>query len=75
MSNRATVWDGSGSDPVPSKPTTIVSIDTRIYSLRQNQLVWAGQSKTTNPSTIENLVDEIATATADQLKKLGLIAK
>jgi hypothetical protein len=67
----AAPWDGS--DTLPNTKT-IVSIDTRIYSLRQNQLVWAGQSKTTNPSSIENLVDELATATADQLKKLGLIA-
>ena len=29
---------------------TIVIVETLVYSLKQNKLVWAGESKTTNPS-------------------------
>lgn len=65
-------WDGS--DPAHSVNTT-VTVDTRIYSFRQNKLVWAGQSKTTNPKGVDSLVADLAKATADQLEKLGLIAK
>ena len=52
---------------------TIVSIETLVYSLRQNKLVWAGQSKTTNPTNIESFVREIATAAIRELRKEGLL--
>lgn len=52
---------------------TIVYVDTRIYSLTQNQLVWEGRSKTTNPERVDELVSEVASAVADQLQAIGLI--
>jgi hypothetical protein len=54
---------------------TIVSIETLVYSLRQNKLVWAGQSKTTNPTGVDELVKETSAAVAMQLQKQGLIPK
>ena len=52
---------------------TIVSIETLVYSLRQNKLVWAGQSKTTNPTNIESFVREIAEAAIKELRKEKLL--
>ena len=52
---------------------TIVSVETLIYSLKQNKLVWGGQSQTTNPSNIDNFVREVATAAAKELRNQGLI--
>ncbi len=54
---------------------TIVTIETRVYSLKQNKLVWTGKSKTTNPSNVDEVVRKLAAATAAELKKAGLIAK
>lgn len=54
---------------------TIVSVETLVYSLDQNKLVWGGQSKTTNPANVDELVKEVADAVADELAKQGLIAK
>jgi hypothetical protein len=54
---------------------TVVRVETLVYSLKQNKLVWSGQSKTTNPPEVEGLVKELAAATADALKKAGLIAR
>jgi hypothetical protein len=54
---------------------TIVSIETLVYSLKQNKLVWAGQSRTTNPTGVEQLVKEISAAVAQELQKQGLIPK
>ncbi|HKU37974.1 MAG TPA: hypothetical protein VJR89_07505 [Polyangiales bacterium] len=65
-----TPWPG-GTVPYD----TIVFVDTLIYSLPQNQLVWAGRSKTTNPESVPQLVSELATATADELGHLNLVAK
>jgi hypothetical protein len=52
---------------------TIVSVETLIYSLKQNKLVWGGQSQTTNPSNVDNFVREVATAAAKELRNQGLI--
>jgi hypothetical protein len=57
------------------KITRVVTIETRVYSLRQNKLVWMGRSKTTNPSDIDAEVKKLAAATAAQLEKAGLIQK
>jgi hypothetical protein len=57
------------------RTNTIVSIETLIYSLRQNKLVWAGQSKTTNPEGVDQLVRETSALVAQELQKQGLIAK
>jgi hypothetical protein len=52
----------------------VVWVETLLYSLRQNKRVWAGQSRTTDPSSVEELVKELSEAAARQLFELGLIA-
>jgi hypothetical protein len=52
---------------------TIVHIQTMVYSMKQNKLVWSGQSKTTNPSNVDSLVKEVAHAVAGEMKKGGLV--
>jgi hypothetical protein len=54
---------------------TIVSVETLVYSLDQNKLVWGGQSETTNPENVDKLVKDVATAVATELQNEGLIAK
>jgi hypothetical protein len=72
-------WDGYYSygfgSPWETKPTyqTFVSVETLVYSLAQNQLVWAGRSKTTNPATLNALITEVASATATELTHSALL--
>lgn len=76
-----TYWDGYYSygigSPWDSKPAyqNFVSVETLVYSLVQNQLVWAGKSKTTNPATLNDLIGEVATATATQLSDAALLPR
>ena len=51
---------------------TIVIVETLVYSLKQNKLVWAGESRTTNPSQVDAFVKEVAAAAGKEMKKLGL---
>jgi hypothetical protein len=53
---------------------TYVFIETLIYDLRQNKLVWAGQTKTMNPQDVEGFVGELAKAVSKELKASGLVA-
>ena len=61
-------WGGS-----EIRTDTIVIVETLVYSLKQNKLVWAGQSNTTNPSKIDAFVKEVAAAAGKEMKKAGLL--
>lgn len=52
---------------------TIVVVETLVYSLKQNKLVWGGQSRTTNPKNVDSLVVKLSAAAAKELEKQGLI--
>jgi hypothetical protein len=67
-------WASPWAEPEASYET-VVSVETLIYSLRQNQLVWAGTSKTTNPASLTDLIAELAGATATELSHLALVAQ
>jgi hypothetical protein len=79
----STYWDagyyahGVGStwiDPQGVPYDMVVTVDTMIYSLKQNQLVWAAKSRKTNPASLNALVGDLANDTADELRKLALLA-
>ena len=54
---------------------TIIMIETLVYSLRQNSLVWGGQSKTRNPANLNRLIADAAKQVADELERQGLMTK
>jgi len=65
-------WGGAyGATEI--RTDTIVIVETLVYSLKQNKLVWAGQSKTTNPSKIDAFVKEVAAGAGKEMKKAGLL--
>jgi hypothetical protein len=64
---------GAGVAAADIRTNTIVTIETLIYSFRQNQLVWAGQSRTTNPRDVDKVVHNLATDVAKELEKEGLL--
>lgn len=77
----ATFWGGGyygygwGGVYSPSYITTdtIVSVETLVYSLKQDKLVWAAQSETTNPSKVGPFIKELVAKAAAQMQKEGLV--
>ena len=57
------------------RTSTIVTIETLVYGLRENKLLWGGQSKTTNPRNLDRLIEDTAAQVAGELVRLGLIPK
>ena len=51
----------------------VVSIETLVYSFRQNKLVFAGVSKTVAPESVDETVSEIASEVASRMKDAGLL--
>ena len=66
-------WGGAWGGGVDIRTDTIVIVETLVYSLEQNKLVWAGQSKTTNPSKVDAFVKEVAAGAGKEMKKAGLL--
>jgi hypothetical protein len=66
---------GSAWSAAEIRTDTIIVVETLVYSLSQNKLVWAGQSKTTNPANLNRLIENTAEQVADELVRQGLITK
>lgn len=64
---------GAVYDPGYIRTDTILSVETLVYDLKQNKLVWAGQSATTNPSDADKFMRELVDEAAKEMKKQGLI--
>jgi hypothetical protein len=54
---------------------TEISVETLIYSLKDDKLVWAGTSRTSNPEDLSGLITEVADAVAKQVAKQGLTVR
>ena len=54
---------------------TAVKVETLVYDLAKDKLVWSGVSNTKNPGSVRNLVLGVADAVGKQMKKEKLIAK
>ena len=64
---------GTVYDPGYIQTDTIVSVETLVYSFRQDKLVWAGMSETMKPSRADALVSELAGRVASEMEKDGLL--
>jgi hypothetical protein len=55
--------------------TTLVWVETLVYSLNSDEILWSSTSRTVNPKDIESLVNEVANATAKEMVRQGLLAR
>lgn len=60
-------------DPGYYTTTNVVRLETNIYSLADEKLIWTGHSETDDPLSLDDLIDSVARATADELVKQGLL--
>jgi len=60
-------------DPGYRVDNRVVTVETRIFSIPENRLVWAGRTQTENPKSVDKLVESTADAVGSQLREQGLI--
>jgi hypothetical protein len=61
-------------DPGYVRTDTVVYVETDVYSVGDDRLVWAARSKTYDPRSLRSLVDEVSKSVSKQMKKQGLIS-
>jgi hypothetical protein len=66
------LWPAVGS-PGYLRTDTRVKLETKVYSLKDDKLVWAGMSSTFNPESGEQLLKDVAAAVAADMKAKGVI--
>ena len=66
---------GAVIDLSPNKTTVNVVVETLVFDVAGNRLLWAGTSETTNPKGAQELVQKLVKAAAEQMRKDGLIRK
>lgn len=75
------LWDyypyawGSAIAIGPGRTETRVVVETLIFDIPGNRLLWAGTSETVNPKDAQATVKGIVVSAAEQMKKDGLIRK
>lgn len=50
-------------------------VETTVYSINPNKLLWTGTTKTVNPSKMEKTINEIADVIGDKMRKDGFYIK
>jgi hypothetical protein len=70
-----TWWGGYGYgwgmayDPGYIQRDTVVSIESTVYSVAKDKLLWASRSETLNPESAQKLVDSLLDATVKEMKR------
>jgi hypothetical protein len=65
-------WGGAyGGSTI--RTDTIVYVETLVYDLTSDKLVWAGQSSTMNPSKADKMIKELVDEAGKEMRKQGLL--
>jgi hypothetical protein len=62
-------------DPGYLREDTTVTVETLLFSVPRDKLLWAALSETTNPKSMDAFMKDLVTKAVKELKKQGLTAK
>ena len=71
-------WDYSWSATYTigsAKTDRVFWIETLVYSIELDRLLWAGQSETVNPKGIRKFVKDLVDAAGKEMRKAGLVKR
>ena len=66
-------WAWGNSWHSSPQPTSSLWVETQIHSLKPDELLWAGRSRTVNPSEVNAVFGEVAAAAALEIERAGLL--
>ena len=55
--------------------TKIYTIESNVYSIKDDKIIWSGLTETTNPDGVKKMTAEVAQAVYKQMIKEGFINK
>jgi hypothetical protein len=60
-------------DPGHYETSEYYSVETNVYSLNPDKLIWSGITETVDPGSVQTTINEIAEAVSYQMKKEGFL--
>jgi hypothetical protein len=66
---------GAVYDPGVTRTDTVAVVETLVFSVPQNKLLWAGVTESTNPKDAARVIKDIVTGTVKEMTKQGLIRR
>ena len=57
----------------PGDPDQVYWVETLVYLVEEDRLVWAGVSETANPKDVRDFVKQLVDAAGKELRKAGLV--
>jgi hypothetical protein len=60
-------------DPGYVQTNTVVHVETDVYSVLDDRLIWASRSRTYDPRSMHALVDDVSKAVGKAMRKQGLL--
>lgn len=51
----------------------VFAVETLVYSIEKDELVWGGISETTNPKDIRKFIKDLINEAAKEMRKAGLL--
>jgi len=64
---------GAAYSPGYVRTDTVVRVETLVFDLRQNKLLWAGTSETINPEQLHQFMGDLVKAAAAEMRRVGVI--
>lgn len=72
---RLRVGVGHAYDPGITREDEVVVVETLVFSVPQNKLLWAGVTETTNPKNATQVIKDVVAATVREMEKQGLVRR
>jgi hypothetical protein len=66
---------GAVWDPGYLREDRIVTVETLVFSVPRDKLLWAALSETTNPKSMDAFMKDLVTKAAKEMKKEGLTTR
>jgi hypothetical protein len=66
-------WDYGWQSAGYLETDTILSVETLVYSVPDQKLLWGGVSETFDPGKVDSVVKDIVDSAAKEMKKAGMI--
>ena len=66
---------GYYSNPGYYMTTKIYTVETNVFSIKEDKIIWTGITKTTDPSGVEKMTEEIGKAVFNEMVKEGFVSE
>ena len=64
---------GEVSDPGYLKADTVITVESNVYAVPREDLLWSSRSETISPDSIESLMQSVLEKTVREMKKRGVL--